>query len=58
MHLRTQKEKAELLLSLHLGGDLPVSPNVWNPMGSRILEKKGYPAVATASAAISAREHE
>jgi 2-methylisocitrate lyase-like PEP mutase family enzyme len=54
MHLRAQKEKAEILLSLHTRGELLVLPNVWNPIGSRILEKKGYPAVATASAAISA----
>lgn len=54
MDLRLQKEKAELLLSLHTCGKLLVLPNVWNPIGARILEKKGYPAVATASAAISA----
>jgi AhpD family alkylhydroperoxidase len=54
MNLRSQKEKAELFLSLHTRGDLLVLPNVWNPIGARILEKKGYPAVATASAAISA----
>jgi 2-methylisocitrate lyase-like PEP mutase family enzyme len=28
--------------------------NVWDPIGARILEKKGYPAIATASAAQSA----
>ncbi|HEY6871512.1 MAG TPA: isocitrate lyase/phosphoenolpyruvate mutase family protein [Geobacteraceae bacterium] len=54
MNLRSQKEKAEILLALHTHGDLLVLPNVWNPIGARILEKKGYPAVATASAAISA----
>ena len=54
MNLRSQKEKAEVLLSLHTHGKLLVLPNVWNPIGARILEKKGYPAVATASAAISA----
>ena len=54
MYLRSQKEKAEILLSLHTRSDLLVLPNVWNPIGARILEKKGYPAVATASAAISA----
>ncbi len=31
-----------------------VLPNVWNPIGARVLQDKGYPAVATASAAISA----
>ena len=54
MKLRSQKEKAEVLLSLHTNGKLLVLPNVWNPIGARILEKKGFPAVATASAAISA----
>lgn len=54
MNLRLQKEKAAFLLSLHTRGDMLVLPNVWNPIGARILEKKGYPAVATASAAISA----
>ncbi len=28
-------------------------PNIWNPIGARILEAKGFPAAATASAAIS-----
>ncbi len=54
MTLRSLTEKAEVLLSLHTNGKLLVLPNVWNPIGARILEKKGYPAVATASAAISA----
>jgi len=31
-----------------------VLPNVWDPIGARILEAKGYSAVATASAALSA----
>ena len=54
MNLQSQKEKAEVLLSLHTNGKLLVLPNVWNPIGARILEKTGFPAVATASAAISA----
>jgi 2-methylisocitrate lyase-like PEP mutase family enzyme len=54
MSIELQKEKARRLLSLHKRGKLLVLPNVWNPLGARILEKKGYPAVATASAAISA----
>ncbi|MBU0717199.1 MAG: isocitrate lyase/phosphoenolpyruvate mutase family protein [Planctomycetes bacterium] len=32
----------------------PVLPNVWNPIGARILQAKGYQAVATASSAIAA----
>jgi 2-methylisocitrate lyase-like PEP mutase family enzyme len=54
VNLRSQKEKAEVLLSLHTNGKLLVLPNVWDPIGARILQKKRYPAVATASAAISA----
>lgn len=54
MNLRSQRDKADVLLSLHTNRKLLVLPNVWNPIGARILEKKGYPAVATASAAISA----
>ena len=49
----SQKEKARLLLSLHTRGDLLILPNVWNPLGARILQAKVYPAVATASAAVS-----
>lgn len=54
MNKRSQKEKAEALLSLHMDGGLLVLPNIWDPIGARILEAKGYPAVATASAAMSA----
>jgi 2-methylisocitrate lyase-like PEP mutase family enzyme len=54
MHCRSSREKAEVLLSLHTIGDLLLLPNVWNPIGARILAAKGYPAVATASAAVSA----
>jgi 2-methylisocitrate lyase-like PEP mutase family enzyme len=49
-----QKEKAAALLSLHTSGNLLILPNVWNPIGARILQGKGYPAVATSSAAVSA----
>ncbi len=50
----SQREKAETLRSLHGGGRLLVLTNVWDPMGARIVEAAGMPAVATASAAISA----
>jgi 2-methylisocitrate lyase-like PEP mutase family enzyme len=52
--MSTLKEKAELLLSLHSRDQLLVLPNIWNPIGARVLQQQGYPAVATASAAISA----
>jgi 2-methylisocitrate lyase-like PEP mutase family enzyme len=48
------KEKSATLLALHTRGDLQVLPNVWNPIGARILQAKGYPAVATASSAAAA----
>ena len=54
MSKRSQWEKAEALLSLHRDGGMLVLPNIWDPIGARILEAKGYPAVATASAAVSA----
>jgi 2-methylisocitrate lyase-like PEP mutase family enzyme len=54
MNKQAQKQKAEILLSLHNGEDMLVLPNIWDPLGARILAKKGYPAIATASAAVSA----
>ncbi len=54
MSIHTQKKKAEALLSLHTNGKLLVLPNIWNPIGARILESKHFPAVATASAAVAA----
>jgi 2-methylisocitrate lyase-like PEP mutase family enzyme len=51
---RSRREKAETLLSLHTSGEILVLPNIWDPIGARILAAKGYPAVATASAAVSA----
>jgi 2-methylisocitrate lyase-like PEP mutase family enzyme len=50
----TLRERAAMLLALHTRGSLLILPNVWDPIGARILQAKGYPAVATASAAISA----
>lgn len=49
----TQMTKAQTLLSLHNNQKLLILPNVWNPIGARMLEAKGFPAVATASAAIA-----
>jgi 2-methylisocitrate lyase-like PEP mutase family enzyme len=54
MSNKTQNEKAEALLALHADKKLLLLPNIWNPIGARILAEKGYPAIATASAAISA----
>lgn len=54
MDQSTNAQKAARFLSLHTENDLLILPNVWNPLGARILQARGYPAVATASAAISA----
>ncbi len=52
--MRVQNEKAQALLALHHGGQFLILPNVWSPLGARVLESRGQPAIATASAAISA----
>jgi 2-methylisocitrate lyase-like PEP mutase family enzyme len=48
-----RNQQAEALRSLHHSDRLLVLPNIWNPVGARMLESKGFPAVATASAAIA-----
>ena len=50
----SQNDKASSFLQLHTEPKLLLLPNIWNPIGARILAGKGYPAIATASAAISA----
>lgn len=50
---RRQVQKAETFLSLHHAGKLLVLPNIWDVIGARLLEAEGFPAVATASAAIA-----
>jgi 2-methylisocitrate lyase-like PEP mutase family enzyme len=45
--------KAEELLGLHHDPKLLVLPNVWDPLGARLLQSMGFPAVATASAAVA-----
>ena len=47
------KTQAEQLRELH-SGDLLVLPNVWDATSARIVAEAGFPAVATASAAITA----
>lgn len=48
-----QRKKADDFFNLHKKGKLLILPNIWNPIGARILEAKGFPAAATASAAVS-----
>jgi 2-methylisocitrate lyase-like PEP mutase family enzyme len=47
------KESAEKLRGLH-SGEMLVLPNVWDAASAAIVAEKGFPAIATASAAISA----
>ncbi len=55
--MTTQKNlqlvKGHLLKQLHIYGDLIVLPNIWDPLGAIMLEKLGYPVIATASASIA-----
>ncbi len=53
MDREAQSEKAATFLALHLAPELLVLPNIWNPLGARMLVGLGYPAVATASAAVA-----
>ena len=48
-----QKARAQTFLALQTNGELLILPNIWNPIGARVLEHQGYPAVATASASIA-----
>ncbi len=49
----TQKEKAERFRELHHSGKMLVLPNIWDPLGALLIENLGYPAIATASAAVA-----
>jgi len=47
------KARAETLRGLH-SGELLVLPNVWDAASAQVVAEAGYPAIATASAAVSA----
>lgn len=49
----TQQEKAKQLYELHYSNKLLVLPNIWDVLGALLLEDIGYPAIATASAAVA-----
>ncbi len=49
----TQREKAELLRTLHRRDEPLVLVNAWDAVSARIVEELGFPAVATTSAGIS-----
>ncbi|MGH2569580.1 MAG: isocitrate lyase/PEP mutase family protein [bacterium] len=46
-------DRAQTLRDLHRGPDLLILPNVWDPLGARMLAALGFPAVATASASVA-----
>jgi 2-methylisocitrate lyase-like PEP mutase family enzyme len=48
-----QIAKAEHFRALHQGPKLLVLPNIWDPLGARLLEHLRFPAVATASASVA-----
>jgi 2-methylisocitrate lyase-like PEP mutase family enzyme len=51
---RTQQQhQARCFLALHHDPELLVLPNIWDPLGARLLVSLGFPAVATASAAVA-----
>ena len=49
----TQIEKADQFRKLHHSGKMLVLPNIWDALGGILLESLGYPAIATASAAVA-----
>lgn len=51
--IKTQRAKANLLKALHHGKDMLVLPNIWDPLGASLIERLGFPAVATASASVA-----
>lgn len=53
MDKKLQARKAETFLALHHDSKLLVLPNVWDPLGARLVEGLGFSAVATASAAVA-----
>lgn len=52
MNKEQQQQKALRFHRLHQEG-LLVLPNIWDALGAALVEDAGYPAVATASAAVS-----
>src|SRR5664279_1943728 len=48
---QTQSARATQFRQQHLGTRLLILPNIWDALGARLMEKLGYPSVATASVA-------
>lgn len=49
----SQQIKATKFHQLHHSGKMLVLPNIWDPLSAILLESSQYPAIATASAAMS-----
>jgi 2-methylisocitrate lyase-like PEP mutase family enzyme len=47
----TQADKAILFRNQHHSGSILLLPNIWDQLGAKMLEKAGYPSIATASVA-------
>lgn len=50
---RTLQEKAELFLKLHLHPKILILPNAWDAMSAVLIERAGFPALATTSAGVA-----
>lgn len=48
---QSQAARASAFRKQHQGDRLLILPNIWDALGARLLEKIGYPSVATASVA-------
>jgi 2-methylisocitrate lyase-like PEP mutase family enzyme len=48
-----QAEQAERLRALHHGADMLVLPNAWDAGSALLVERAGFPAVATSSSAVA-----
>jgi 2-methylisocitrate lyase-like PEP mutase family enzyme len=52
-NIETQEEKARKFKALHQGEEMLILPNIWDPLGARLLESLGYAGIATASASVA-----
>jgi len=48
-----QREKATAFLKLHAGPRILVLPNVWDAVTAKLVERAGFSAIATSSAAVA-----
>ena len=51
--MHRQREKAGLFKALHQGDNPLILANVWDPLTAALVEDVGFPAIATASAAVA-----